>query len=291
MATLYDQVSSNNRKTFFLIFFFLMFVILLGWLFSYVFDNVFILYISVAISIVMSFASYYNSHKIILSMTGAKLVSKENNKELYRIIENLAITAGMKTPQIYIINETQPNAFATGRDEEHAVIAVTKGLLEKLNKRELEGVLAHELAHIKNKDILVGSVVVVLVGIVVLLSDTFSRSLLYGRSRDNDKNPILLIIAILSMVLAPIAATIIKLAISRKQEFRADGTGALLTRDPDGLISALIKISSDKTPLTRANSAMAHLYISSPLKEKNSLNKLFMTHPPIEDRIKALKGI
>ena len=292
MATLYDQINSNNRKAFFLIFFFLIFVIFIGWIFSYVFNETFVLYFAVGFSILMSFTSYYNSDKVILTMSQAHEIQKNSNPELYRIVENLAITAGMPIPKIYIIEEWQPNAFATGRDEKHAVVAVTRGLLEKLDKRELEAVLAHEIAHIKSKDILVGSIIVVLVGIVALLSDIFMRSLYLSNSDNDNKNPLFLILAIISMILAPLAATIIKLAISRKQEFRADAAGSLLTRDPEALASALIKISTDKTPLSKINSATSHLYISSPSKKKVSYyDKLFMTHPPVEERVNALRQI
>jgi len=293
MATLYDQVSSNNRKAFFLIFFFLIFVILIGWAFSYYFDSNLILYFAVGFSMLMSFISYYNSDKIILTMTHAQEIQKVHHPELYRVVENLAITSGMPIPKIYILEEMQPNAFATGRDEKHAVVAVTRGLLEKLDKRELEAVIAHEIAHIKGKDVLIGSIIVVLVGIITILSDIFLRSIFWGGNNNSDnKNPLLIILAIVGMILAPIAATIIKLAISRKQEFKADANSALLTRDPEALISALVKISSDKTPLHRVDNATAHLYISSPFKKETSwVNKLFMTHPPIEDRVNALRQL
>ena len=291
MATLYNQVSSNNRKAFFLIFFFLIFVIGLGWVFSYVFEDVTILYVAVIISSVMSFVSYYNSDKVVLSMVGAHEIEKKDAPELYRIVENLAITAGTQMPKVYILEEGQPNAFATGRDEKHAVVAVTRGLLEVLNKRELEAVVAHEMSHIKSKDILVASIVVILVGIVAILSDIFLRSLYFSNNNDN-KNPIMLVLAIVGMILAPLAASLIQLAISRKEEFKADANAALLTRDPEGLASALIKISSDKTPLSKMNNATAHLYISSPDKGKiNWYNRIFMTHPPVEDRIKALREL
>ena len=290
MATLYNQVSSNNRKAFFLIFFFLIFVILLGWVFSYILNDVYVLYFAVIFSTLMSFISYFNSDKVILSITGACEIKKNDNPELYRIVENLSITAGMPLPKIYILDEVQPNAFATGRDENHAVVAVTRGLLQKLDKREIEAVIAHEIAHIRDKDILVGSIVVVLVGIISMLSDIFLRSMFLGQNNNDNKNPLFLILAVIGMILAPIAATIIQLAISRKQEFKADANGALLTRDPEALASALIKISSDKTPLKKANNATAHLYVSSPYKKKTEwYEKLFMTHPPVEERVNALR--
>jgi len=289
--TLYNQVSSNNRKAFFLIFFFLIFVIFIGWAFSYFLNDVLFLYIAVGFSFLMSFISYFNSDQIVLSMSNAYEIKKNDHPELYRIVENLAITAGMPIPRIYILEETQPNAFATGRDEKHAVVAVTRGLLEKLDKRELEGVIAHEIAHIKGKDILIGSMVVVLVGVVTMISDIFLRSLYLSDSDNDNKNPLFLILAVVGMILAPFAATLIQLAISRKQEFKADANGALLTRDPEGLASALIKISSDRTSLSKINNATAHLYISSPFKEEKVswVSKLYMTHPPVSERVEALR--
>ena len=292
MATLYNQVSSNNRKAFFLIFFFLIFVIFLGWIFSYFLNDIYVLYFAVLFSVLMSFVSYYNSDKVILSMTGAREIQKNGNPELYRIVENLSITAGTPLPKIYILNEVQPNAFATGRDEKHAVVAVTRGLLQKLDKRELEAVIAHEIAHIKGKDMLVGSIVVVLVGVISILSDIFLRSMFWGQNDNDNKNPLFLVLGVIGMILAPIAATIIQLAISRKQEFKADANGALLTRDPEALASALIKISSDRTPLNKMNNATAHLYVSSPYKKKTEwYEKLFMTHPPVEERVNALRQL
>ena len=298
MATLYSQAESNTRKTWLLITGFLIFVIALGWLFSYALDNQLILIIAVVFSVVTSFASYWYSDKIVLAMTRAKLIEKRDNPELYRLVENLCITAGLPLPRIYILQESQPNAFATGRDEKHAVVAVTKGLLEKLDRAELEGVIAHELAHIKNKDMLLGTVVVVLVGTVAILSDMFLRMTFWGGGRRRDSKgsggALLIVLGILAAILAPLAATMIKLAVSRKREFLADATGALLTRYPEGLARALEKISADSAPFKRANNSTAHLYISSPFRGKQSkswFTKLFQTHPPVEERTKALRGI
>lgn len=294
MPTLYNQSSSNTRKAFFLIFLFLIFVILLGWALSYIFSEVWILYIAVIFSATTALSSYWNSDQIILQKTGAETIEKKDDPELYRVVENLSITAGIPMPKIFVLNEMQPNAFATGRDEKHAVIAVTRGLLQKLSKRELEGVIAHEMAHIKEKDILLGSVVVVLVGIVVLISDIFLRSMMFRSFSDNNNNqhPLLLLFSFIGIIMAPIAATMIKLAISRKQEFRADAEGSLLTRDPEGLAMALEKISQDDTPLRKLDNSTAHLYIAEPYKENEKTswyNKLFMTHPPVEDRVRALR--
>lgn len=296
MPSIYTHADSNNRKTWFLITFFLVFVIAIGWLFSYVLDSSAILYLAVFLSIAMSVGSYWFSDKLVLGMAKARPIEKKDNPELYRLVENLCITAGLPVPKIYIINESQLNAFATGRAKNHAVVAVTRGLLERLNKVELEGVIAHELSHIGNKDMLVSTVVVVLVGIVSLLANFFLRvSFLGGRDNDNKQaGAILMVLGLVAAILAPIAATLIQLAISRKREFLADASGALLTRYPEGLASALEKIDSDVTPMKVANTASAHLYIDSPFNEKQSHNwfvNLFQTHPPIEERIKNLRDI
>ncbi|MDD4625456.1 MAG: M48 family metallopeptidase [Candidatus Pacebacteria bacterium] len=294
MATLYSQAASNVRRTWFLMALFLILIIGLGYVFSYLYDNYYILYIAVAVAFIQSFASYWFSDKIVLSMTGAKPVSEEENRELYHIVENLTIASGLPMPKIYIMEEAQPNAFATGRDEKHAVVAVTRGLLEKLEKVELEGVIAHELSHIKNKDILLSTVVVVLVGAIALLSDLFFRISFWGGGGERKKGgALVLILGIAAAILAPLAATLIQLAISRKREFLADASGALMTRYPAGLANALQKIAGDASPMKSANNSTAHLFISSPFKgkKKNILSKLFMTHPPTEERIEALTNM
>jgi len=246
----------------------------------------------------MSFGSYWYSDKIVLKMARARPLEKKENPELYRIVENLSLTAGLPMPKIYIIEEKQPNAFATGRDPKHAVVAVTRGLLEKLDRVELEGVISHEISHIKNKDILLSTIVVILVGLVALLSDFFLRVSFWGGirrdSRDSSGGSVLMILGIIAAILAPLAATLLQLAISRKREFLADASGALLTRYPEGLARALEKISQDSTPLKSANNATAHLYFQNPFKGKEKTSwvaRLFMTHPPVEERIKALRGM
>jgi len=296
--TLYTHAESNIRKTFFFLFLFVVFIILIGYLFGYILDNRGILIFAVILSIVMSFASYFYSDKLILSMTRARLIEEKDNKELYHVVENLCITAGLPMPKIYVINESQPNAFATGRNAKHAVIAVTAGLLEKLDKSELEGVIAHELSHIGNKDMLLAAIVVVLAGIVALLSNWFLRiSFLGNRKRDDregNAGALLLVLGLVSAIIAPIAATMIQLAISRKREFLADADGALLTRYPEGLARALEKIASDPNPLRVANNSNAHLFFASPFRgERGSgfLMKLFMTHPPVKERIRILRGM
>ncbi len=290
--TLYTQKDSNIRKTWLLITMFLVFVIGVGWVFSYAMDTPVILLIAVIFSVSMSFVSYWKSDKIVLAMSHAKPVSMQDNQELYRIVENLAITAGLPMPKIYVINEPAPNAFATGRNPEHGVIVFTRGLLEMLDRSELEGVAAHELSHIGNHDILLGTVVVVLVGFVALASDFFLRWSFWGgrgRSRDNDSNGgIMIVVALILAIVAPISAKLVQLAISRKREFLADASGALLTRYPEGLANALRKISSSDIPLRVASKATAHMYISNPLKKKGFFSKMLMTHPPVEERIEKL---
>jgi len=295
MATLYTYAESNIRKTWLYLTFFLFLIIGIGWLFSHIYQEQAILWFAVIFSILTSIASYWYSDKIVLAMTKAKPIEKEDNPELYRIVENLCIAAGLSLPKIYIIEETQPNAFATGRDAKHAVVAVTRGLLNKLEKVELEGVLSHELSHIGNKDMLLQTIVVILVGIVAMLSNFFLRISFWGRGRRSSRDSggsVLAVVGILAAILAPIAATLIRLAISRKREFLADASGALLTRYPEGLARALEKISADPSPLIIANNSTAHLFIASPFRGRQSkswFTKLFLTHPPVEERIKALR--
>jgi heat shock protein HtpX len=296
MATLYTQADKNTRLTWIYITGFLVFVIGVGYVFAGAMGNSSILYFCVIFAVIMSFGSYWWSDKIVLGMSSAKPITLENNRELYHLVENLCITAGLPVPRIYVIEDSAPNAFATGRDAEHGVICVTTGILSKLEKTELEGVLAHELSHIGNKDILLSTVVVVLVGFVTLMADWFRRWAFFGRRRSSNSEGggqlqvILIIFAVVLSILAPIAAVLMQLAISRKREFLADADGALLTRYPEGLAKALEKISADQEPLEVANRATAHLYIVNPFKGKK-LSSLFQTHPPIEERIAALRGM
>jgi len=299
MPTLYTQADSNIRKTWLYITGFLVFVIFFGWLVSYYLDSYAILWIAIIYSVCASFVSYWYSDKIVMAVTGAQPIAKEDNPELYRLVENLCITAGLPLPKIYILNEAQPNAFATGRDPKHSAIAVTVGLLNRLERVELEGVIAHELSHVGNRDALLQTAVVVLTGVVVVVADLFVRLNMFGRGfggRRSNRDEggaglIFLLFALLLSILAPLAATLIKLAISRKREFLADADGALLTRYPEGLARALEKISSDPSPMRVANNSTAHLFIASPFKGKQFLSGLFATHPPIEERIKALRGM
>lgn len=292
---LYTQKDSNIRKTWLLFTLFFGVIIGFGWFFAQVYGDSGILYIAVIFSVGMSIVSYWFSDKIVLSMSHAEPVTKENAKELYNIVENLAITAGLPLPKIYLINENVPNAFATGRNPEHAVVAVTTGLLDRLNRSELEGVIAHELSHIGNRDMFISTAAVILVGFISIISDFFMRSLWWrGRGERRDIHPILILIGIILAILAPIAGTLIRLAISRKREFLADASGALLTRYPEGLASALEKISSDTRPMRAASNTMAHLWFDDPFdnkKQKPFFHGLFLTHPPVEERIRALHGL
>lgn len=303
MATLYKHSDSNKHKTWLLLSGFLVFIILVGYVFSAAMESPGILYFAVGFSVISSFISYWWSDKIVLAMSDAKEIRHDDNKELYHIVENLCITAGLPLPRIYIINDTAPNAFATGRDPERAVVAVTQGLLQKLDRSELEGVIAHELSHIGNRDILLATIVTVLVGVIVLLADWFRRWTFWGRhGKKSEKSgqiqAVIFIIAIVLSILAPLFAYLMQFAISRKREFLADADGALLTRYPEGLARALEKISADPEPLEVANRATAHMFIASPFEGKSDcrdkkgfFKKAFMTHPSVNERIAALKGM
>lgn len=294
MSTLYTHQSENVRNTWILMSVFLVLFVGVGYTLSYVYGNINILYVFGIFSIVMNIVAYWKSDSIALSAARATPADGPEYLELNRIVENLAITAGLPKPRVYIINDPAPNAFATGRDAEHAAIAVTTGLLQILDRNELEGVVSHELSHIGNRDILIATVVVVLVGLLAMISDFFLRSMMWGggRSRDNDReggNGVMMVLGIVAIILAPIVATLIQLAISRKREFLADASGALLTRYPEGLASALQKIGAYGQPMQHASSATAHLYIANPFGNKESfVSKLFATHPPINDRVSAL---
>lgn len=297
MATTWTHRDSNIRKTWLLMTIFFLIVMTLGWVFSQIYGNPAIFLFAFILSFVMSIASYWYSDKIVIAATGARPLPDAEAPEVHNIVENLAITAGLPKPRIYIVSSPQPNAFATGRNPEHAVVAVTSGILKMMNRSELEGVLAHEMSHIGNRDMLVSTVVVVLVGVIQLLSDIFIRSLWFRGSGDRDRGGqaqvILLVVGVVLAILAPIAGMLIQLAVSRKREYLADASGVLLTRYPEGLASALEKLANDNTPMTQASHATAHLWLDDPYQGKKKtvgwFAKLFMTHPPIEDRIKKLR--
>ena len=295
MSTLYSEQASNRYKTWALMAGFLVVIIMLGWAASLYFQNRVILYVAVGFSLLMNAGAFWFSHKVALKAAGAKEAPENKYSELHNIVENLSITAGIEKPSVYVIDNRSPNAFATGRNEETACIAVTTGLLRLLDRTELEGVIAHEIAHITNRDILISSMVVVLVGFVTLLSDFFlHRSLFGGGDNDSRAGLIFMLIGVVLAILSPIVATAIKLAISRKREFLADASGALLTRYPEGLASALQKIDNavTKQPMKEANHATSHLYIENPFggegSEQSFFDKLFMTHPPTSERVNAL---
>lgn len=296
MATLYTHQGQNVRKTWMLMSIFLIIVIGLGFVFAQMYGNPNILYIFVIFSVGMNIIGYWYSDKIALRMAGAKPATREEYFDFYTIVENLAITAGLPMPRIFVINDPSPNAFATGRDKNHAVIAVTTGLLSIMNKTELEGVIAHEMSHIGNRDMLIATVAVVLVGFVSIVSDMMIRMTFFGGNRDNDNKAagIFMIVGIILSILAPIFATLIQLAISRKREYLADASASLLTRYPEGLASALEKISQYGQPMKKQSRAIAHLYIANPEgsgKFKKKIGNLFSTHPPVEDRIKILRSM
>ncbi len=311
------QQLKNTQKTWLLMALFLVFVIGVGWIFSYLYGNQNILYFAIGFALLMNIFSYWFSAKIVLKMSGAKQIARNDNRDLFDIVERLARQASLPVPKIYIINDQSPNAFATGRNAKNSAVAVTSGLLNILDSRELEGVIAHELSHIANKDILISTVIVVLVGFVSLLSDFFLRATFFrslgGGDNHNQAGMIMTIAGIILAILTPFVAMLIQLAISRKREFLADASGVALTHNPSGLATALQKISKVATPLKRASHATAHLYISNPYKrDPNSyganpnsskmngqsgqrkttgfLAKMFMTHPPVEERVRALLG-
>lgn len=294
----YTEIGANKRKTAVLIGSFLIFVIGLGWVFSRALDSPIILPIAVLISIFMSVGSYWYSDRIVLAMSNAHEIAHDDNPRLYHVLENLCMTAGLPVPRFYLIDDSAPNAFATGRDPEHAVVAVTSGLLEKLDRSELEGVIGHELSHIGNYDMRLMTIIVVLVGVIALMSDFFLRYMWWGggRRRDSERGgqgqAIIMLVGIALAIVSPLIATLMQLAVSRRREFLADASGVLLTRFPEGLARALEKISADTEPLEVANKATAHLYIANPLKDRKSwMNNLFNTHPPIEERVARLRAM
>lgn len=296
MATLYTHQGENVRKTWLLMAVFLMLIIAVGYGVGWYFDSPVILYGAVIFALFMNVGSYWFSDKIVLGMTGARTASREEFPDVWNVVENLSITAGLPMPKVYVVDDPAPNAFATGRDPEHAVVAATTGLLTMLDRSELEGVMAHELSHIGNRDMLVMTVAVVLAGFIAILADFFMRAMIHGGGGDRQKHPIFLVLAIVGIILAPIAAQLIQLAISRKREYLADASGALLTRYPEGLASALEKISRYPRPMRRTSHATAHLFIADPygagertIGEK--IGGLFQTHPPAGERIRVLRDM
>lgn len=294
MATLYTHQGENMRKTWFLMGFFLVLVIAVGYAVSWYLDSQVILYVAIGFALLMNVGSYWFSDKIVLRMTNARPVTEKEFPDFWNVVENLSITAGLPMPKVYVVADPAPNAFATGRNPEHAVVAATTGLLTMLTRTELEGVMAHELSHVGNRDMLVMTVAVVLAGFVAILADFFMRTLMFGGGGDRQKSPIFLILGIVGIILVPIAAQLIKLTISRKREYLADASGALLTRYPEGLASALEKISQYGRPMQKTSHATAHLFIADPFGVGprgigGKVSGLFQTHPPAQERIRILR--
>lgn len=299
MKNIYEQESANKRKSFLIMVLFVLFVVGVVYVFSVV-NNSGLGMVGMALifSGLFSLGSYYYSDRIILSLSKARKADRDRDFDFYTVTENLSMAANIPMPDLYVIDDMAMNAFATGRDPEHAVVVATSGLLSRLDRTELEGVVAHELSHIRNYDIRLMSIVTILVGLIALLADWFLRySMFGGRRSDDDKGQagaIMLVIGLVLALLSPLIANLIKLAISRRREFLADAGSAKITRYPEGLASALEKIAEDKQPLEAANKATAHLYINNPLKNQKGatgwLSKMFNTHPPVEERIRALRG-
>jgi len=291
---MYEQISENKRNTIILVALFSILIISLSWLLGEIWfygGGFFGIIIGFIFLIIFVAINYFFADKIVLGISGAKEVQKSDYPYLFNLIDGLSVAAGIPKPKAYVIDDSAMNAFATGRDPEHGIIVVTTGILSRMNRQELEGVIAHEMSHIKNYDIRLMTLVVVFVGLSALLSDILLRSFFFGR-RDSKAPPWLMIIGIVMAILTPIIAILIKFAISREREFLADASAALITRNPDGLASALEKLNGDKEILEVANKATAHLYISNPLKNRHGMmDNMFSTHPPISERVKRLRGL
>lgn len=291
MVNIYKQIASNKRQSFFIISLFIGFISLAAYLIGYAIDDPSLLPIALVFSAFSSLGSYFWGDKIVLSLNGAKPATRQEFFDFYTVTENLCMSAKIPVPKIYVIDSEAPNAFATGRNPQNAVICATTGLLNKLNRTELEGVIAHEISHIKNYDIRLMTLVSILVGsLSILINMSYHNSLFRSRDNDHRSNNILAIIGFFMIIFAPIIAQLIQLAISRRREYFADASAVMITRQPSGLISALQKISSDPTKFEQASTATASLYISNPFKG-DKIASLFSTHPPIQDRIKALQGM
>lgn len=285
---MYRAIARNKRNTVFIILFFLAIVGGLGWLAAWVYQDLTIVIVTVVIASAYALIQYFTADKQAIAMSGAvQLHSKADHPRLWRTVENLSITTGSPMPKVYVISDPAPNAFATGRDPEHAVVAATTGLLEIMDDAELEGVMAHELGHVRNYDIRLSMIVFGLVVAVGFISDMFLRMTFFG-GRNNNQNPVMLIVGLVAMLVAPLVASLVQLAVSRQREYLADATGAMTTRHPDALARALEKLEAYGRPMRRQNSSMAHLWIADPLRP-GVVDRLFATHPPIADRVKRLE--
>lgn len=285
---MYKSIAANKRNTIIIMSLFIGIIGAIGWVVSSMYGNPNIAYFIVGIAAVYAFIQYFVATKISLAMTGARQIEKRDNPRFYRIVENLAITVGMQTPKIYVIDDPAPNAFATGRDPKHAIVAATTGLIDLMDDNELEAVMAHEMGHVQNYDIRLGMITFGLVSAIGFLTDVVFRMFIFG-DNDNDNSPVAMVVGILIIILAPIMAAIIQMAVSRQREYLADATSVLTTRNPNSMISALEKISQSGRPMKKQNKASAHLFFANPLKP-GFVSGLFSTHPPIADRIARLRN-
>ena len=286
---MYNAVAANKRNTVLIMAVFIGLIGAIGWVVSLGYGESSIAYWVVGVALVYSLIQYFAASKLAVAMTGAKEIQKRDNPRLYRIVENLTITTGMPMPKVFVVDDPAPNAFATGRDPKHAIVAATTGLMDVMDDRELSAVMAHEISHVRNYDIRVSMIAFGLVSAIGLLSDIALRMFLFGDNRNNNSNPIMMVVGIVLIVLAPIVAALVQMAVSRQREYLADASGVLATRDTDALASALEKLGQHGRPMKRQNTASAHLFFNNPLK-KGFFNNMLSTHPPLEDRIARLRG-
>ncbi|MFC6354959.1 M48 family metallopeptidase [Luethyella okanaganae] len=286
---MYSAIARNKRNTVFIILFFLLIIGGLGWLAGYVYNSPTIVVTTIVVSIAYALFQYFMADRQALAMSGAiQVQSKADHPRLWRTVENLAITNGMPMPKVYVISDPAPNAFATGRDPDHAVVAATTGLLEIMDDSELEGVMAHEMGHVKNYDIRVSMIVFGLVVAVGFIADMFLRMAFFGRNNNSNGNPVVLVFGLVAMLVAPLVAGMVQMAVSRQREYLADATSAMTTRHPEALARALEKLGDYGRPMQRQNSSMSHLWIADPLKP-GLINRMFSTHPPIAERVERLR--
>lgn len=286
---MYKAIAANKFNTVMIMAVFIGIIGAIGWVISLQYGDISIAYWVIGVAAIYALIQYFAASKIALAMTGAKEIEKRDNPRLYRIVENLTITTGMPMPKVYIVDDPAPNAFATGRDPAHAVVAATTGIMEVMSDRELEAVMAHEISHVRNYDIRVSMIAFGLVSAIGILSDIALRMFIFGDRREGNNNPVIMIVGIVLIVLAPIIAAIVQMAISRQREYLADASGVLATRDSESLASALEKLAQYGRPMKRQNTASAHLFFSNPLKS-GFINNMFSTHPPLQDRIARLRG-
>lgn len=286
---MYKAISDNKRNTVFIMAIFVAIIGAIGWVVGYNYGNSNIAYYVLFVAAIYAIIQYFIASKLVVAMTGAKKIEKKDNPRFYRIVENLAISIGLPTPGIYIIEDSAPNAMATGRDPQHSIVAATTGLIELMDDRELAAVMAHEMGHIQNYDIRLSMIAFGLVSAIGFLSQIVMRTFFYRDNRDNDSSPVMMFVGLFVVILAPIVAAIVQMSISRQREYLADASSALTTRDPESLASALGKLKDSKATMKKQNSVTAHLFFSNPLKP-GMMNKLFSTHPPIDERITRLKN-